>query len=567
MVTRLFGLVGLALLTQPQQQPAVLTIPTALAEIVIVDAYVADTKGRPVTDLRKEDFELFEDEQLVPISAYRPPSKGMEGSPRVADVRPDATSGGDLREPFTLAVYVDRWLLSPTGRKLAVDQAASLAASHIAQGAQAVVIADDGGLRALTPVTRDIEVVRAALLRIQGWATSSPGVSEGRQIQDSMKTRIELADLERTCSDKPPCLCVLPELVNMVRGYASARAADVRGAGDRLSFLVGALGSLAGRKALVYVSDGLEQRPGIHLYDQIGAICPSAMEKDFSTILGAMQELETSQPLRETAARANAARVSLYPIDARGLGGYSAGDFQVADREYVPTPKNDGIRDANLVNPLRLLAEETGGFALIRGLDSTAAMKRFGADEQGHYVLGFIPGEPDGRTHVLRLRLTPKAASRVKAEIKHRRSYRRAVAPDRRGQRALATLVFGLEENALGIDAGASRTGGDGAEIRVALRLSALTPMTENEALVRLVVSFRVSDAPKAVPVVREMDTTFALGPEELAREGGVREIVVNVSIGAAAHDVVIGVEDVASGATSYLRRSLSALAPGAGGS
>jgi hypothetical protein len=215
------------------------------------------------------------------------------------------------------------------------------------------------------------------------------------------------------------------------------------------------------------------------------------------------------------------------------------------------------------VNPLELLAEETGGFAILRGMDPGPAMKRFDADERGRYVLGFTPGEPDGQVHALLVKLTPAAASRVKAEIKHRRSYRRAVLPDRRGQRALAAMLFGLEENNLGIEAEVERTGPATAQVRVVLLLTALTATPEKqEARVKVVVSFRNTGDEKAAPVARERDVTFALGAGEIDREGGLREIIVDIPLGASPYDVVIGVEDLTSGAASYVKRSVSAQEP-----
>lgn len=554
MFSILASLLSLALPAPSQQPAAPLTIPPSVAQMVIVDAYVIDSKGRPVTGLKAEDFELLEDNQRVPIAAFRAPP---EIAPSGADPSANQTETPPQGEKLTVAIYVDRWLLSAPGRKRALDQAAALAASHIARGAQAIVIGDERGLRALTPLTHDAAVVRAELTRLQSWATESPGVAEGRQVLDNIRSRIELAGgLE--CPDLPPCLCVLPELIGMVRTYSGARARDVQGASERLSFLVNALGSLEGRKALIYVSDGLEQRPGIHLYDQLGAICPQALQKEFSTITAAMQEWETSPPLREAAARANAARVSLYPIDARGLTGLSAGDISQADREYVPNPRNDSIRDANLVNPLQLLAEETGGFALLRGLEAPAAMKRFEADERGHYVLGFAPGDPDGRTHAIEVRLTAAVTKAAKAEVRHRRSYRRAVSLDRRGQRALSTMIFGLEEDGLGVEAEAQRMTATTAQVRVVLLLSSLKAAADKEeARVKMVVSFRNAEDEKAAPVVREKDVIFPLGALELEREGGLREMMVEVPIGASAYDFVIGVEDLSSGISSYLKRSV----------
>ena len=559
MVAPVIALLSGAVFLQAQPKTP-LVIPGAVAQVVLVDAHVTDARGRPIADLRISDFELFEDDERVPITSFRPPGSSV-APPITADGAAVMTSEAEPtgREPLTVAIYVDRFQLSPSGRKRALDQASALAAAHIAQGARVIVIGDDPELRALTPLLSDAGAVSAVLGRIQGWVTSSPGVGEGRQTLDSMRLRIEAAS-ERECPGVPPCVCVLPDLIGMGRNYAVARVADAKNAADRLAFLVTALGTLPGRKALIYVSEGLEQRPGIHIYDQIGTFCPEALQKEFGTITAAMQEFETSPALHDAAARANAARVSFYPIDARGLTGLSSADVTEMRREYTPTAKNDSIRDANLANPLQLLAEETGGFALLRGLGSDVAMKRFDADAGGHYVLGFVPGDPDGRTHSLRLRLTAAAQAKHKTDIRHRQSYFRGLSRDRRGQRALATLVFGLEENGLEIEAEVERLDAKTARIRAVLLLSSLTPVPgREEATVKVVLSYRKENDPKSPPVVREKDLTFAMSAAERDREGGLREIIVDVPIDASGYRFVVAVEDMTSSRASYLKRSVGA--------
>ena len=552
------GLLSLALSSTAQQPGTTLTLKPSVAQMVMVDAFVTDSKGRPVTDLRQDDFELREDSRPVVIAAFQAPfahvTEPAAGAPS-APAGTEPSFSRPEREPLTVVIYVDRWLLSPPGRKRALDQAAALAESHIAQGARVVVIADDKGLRPLTPLTNDPATIRVALLRIQGWATESPGASEGRNVLENIQARIEAGKAER-CD----CVCLLPELVSIVRGYATFRMVEVQDAGTRLAFVSSALGTIPGRKALVYVSEGLEQRPGIHLYDQLGTICPEAMRKDASAILAPMQEFETSNLLREATARANASRVTFYPIDSRGLTGFSAADISQSDRRYVPSAKDDMVRDANLVNPYRLLAEETGGFAMIRGLDPKAAMKRFDADERGHYVLGFVPGEPDGKTHSLGLFLNSKTPATRNAEIRHRLSYLRAELPARRGQRALSALLFGLEENALDARVEVERTGAETASVRVSIPLSALRALPDREgkeARAQIVISFRSTATEKSPVTVREKDVTYDLSPEELSRDGGRRDIVVEVPIGEGDYEFAVGVEDIASGAASYLRRPL----------
>ncbi len=544
-------------------QTPTLQIAPAVAEVVVVDAYVTDSKNRPITDLRKEDFELREDSRPVEITAFqgpRPASVGAETSPSTRTAESSLASPTAAPEPFTVAIYVDRGLLSPPGRKRALDQAAALAEGHIARGARVVVIAEDKGLRPLTPLTNDPAIIREALTRIQGWATQSPGEVEGRQVIDNIKARIEMAEQSRECEQPPACVCVLPDLLTMVRGYATFRGVEVRQAADRLSFLVNALRGVAGGKALVYVSEGLEQRPGVQLFDQLTTICPEALHRDASSIFSGMQEIDASSSLAETVARANAARVSFYPIDARGLSSLSGADVEQNDRRYVPSAKTDSVKDANLVNQYRYLAEQTGGFAMIRGLDPGAAMKRFDADVSGHYVLGFVPGDPDGRTHSLYVGLVDRIRSRRNLEVRYRQSYLRAALPARRGQRALSALLFGLEDDALHVRVSVERNGPETARVHVGLPLSALKPIegaSPPEGRVQVVVSFRKSDAQEGDVTVREKTISYALDQVELTRDAGQRDIVIEIPVGPGAYEFAIGVEDLSTGASSYLRRAL----------
>jgi VWFA-related protein len=555
---------SVSLVSAPQEAPAkALVLKASVARLVLVDALVTDSRGRPLTDLRQEDFELREDGRLVDIAAFRSPAApvGTPGTTRSdAKVEPPALE----REPLSVVIYVDRQLLSPPGRRRALDQAAALAESHLAKGARVLVIADDHGLRPLTALTSDLGVIRAALARIQGWSTESAGAAEGARLTENIRARIELGEAE-----KCDCVCLLPELVSMIRGYATFRAVEATDAASRLAFVAGALGGIPGRKALVYVSEGLEQRPGIHLYDQLGTICPEALRKDASAIYAPMQEFETTASLREATARANAARVTLYPLDSRGLTTLSSADVSQGDRRYVASARSDNVREANLENPYRLLADETGGFAILRGLDPVAAMKRFDVDERGHYVIGFTPGDPDGRTHALTVTLNSRTQMKRNAEIRHRRSYLRAELPERRGQRALSVLLFGLEENTLDVSVDVQRMSATLARVRLSISLGALRALPgpgATRANAQLIVSFRRAGSGTSTVQVREKDVTYDLTAEELSRDGGRREVVIDVPVGDGAYDFGIGVEDVASGSASYLRRSMALDSPGNGG-
>ncbi len=559
MASFVVGLAGLAAAGSGQQEPLRLT--PAVAQLVVVDAFVTDNKGRPVSNLVAEDFDLLDDHKNVRIVGFEAPRAGpSEGT---GGTRPASGAGIERRastpDAEVMVLFIDRKLLSPGGRMRAIQQSQALAGEHLKAGGRVVVVAEDGPLRPLTSLTHDLGEVLKALDRIGKLAIQSPGADHERIVLSQFEGIIEMEG----------CMRGLPQLINVVRDYARWRAIEAQEARDRLNGLVDALVGLPGRKALVYVSEGLEQRPGIHLFEQITSICPEVMTREFSQISAAMQEIETSPAFKEAAAHANAARVTFYPLGAGGLMSATAMDLSRGDRRYIPTPKNDFIRDANLVNSYQLLAEETGGFPIVRGLSPAVATKRLQAEAAGHYVLAFTPArDPDGKAHDITVRLKKE---RRGIRIRHRMSYLHAEPAVQRGQRALSALMFGLEENGLRATLNIQRTmptteAGTSVTMKISLPLDSLRfeeTDTGRQARVRVVVALRSTSGDKAhsAAIVREKEFTIALPPG--GATAGLHDVFVDVPIDGTSHDFAVGVEDVASGAATYLRRTLGGEASG----
>ncbi len=550
LVVAIVGFSTLSRASAALQEPLRLT--EAVAQLVVVDVFVTDRKGRPVSNLVASDFEMLDDHRQVRIAAFESPRATPEagaGTREPGGVQAGrATASPDAE---VMVVFIDRKLLGPAGQHRAVDQAEALARDHLKLGGRVVVVAEDGPLRPMTAVTASPDEVQGALDRIKAWATSSPGAAHERVVLELFEGIIETQG----------CTGGLPQLVDVVRDYARWRGIEAQEARDRLNALVDALVGMPGRKAVVYVSEGLEQRPGIHLFDQITSICPEVLQRDFSQVFAAMQEIETSPALKDASARANAARVTFYPLDARGLMSATAMDLSRGIRRYVPSAKNDFIRDANLVNPYQLLAEETGGFPMVRGLSPEAAGKRFAAEAAGHYVLAFAPArDPDGKAHDVTVRFRKER----NLEIRHRRSYLHAEPSVQRGQRALSALFFGLEENSLhatlDVQRGpASSAGETSAVLRIGLPFAALRFQDTDagrQAQVRVVIAHRPLENQAQKPTaVRERE--FTITAPSGAPVGAAHDIVVDVPIDGSSREFAVGIEDMASGAMSYLRRVL----------
>src|SRR5579871_219052 len=171
------------------------------------------------------------------------------------------------------------------------------------------------------------------------------------------------------------------------------------------------------RKALIYVSDGydfapfqdsrlgnmdpnspFQQNTMAQTQNQINA--QNASANGTSSTPGAdpdvMQQQQNEEfadadlarELTDLTRTANRANVTMYTIDPRGLVGM--GDI---DQNVDPQQWNDFVRKSQ--DSLRVIAEETGGVAVVNQNDFTKALKRIDAETSDYYVLGYYSSNPD----------------------------------------------------------------------------------------------------------------------------------------------------------------------------
>jgi VWFA-related protein len=546
-------------LALPRDVPPPTTFPVE-AQIVYVHVAVTDGRGRPVRDLGANDFALYEDGRAVPIVAFRAPV-GASVPLDAAAPTPAATGRAPAEpppEPVTFVVYLDNWNLTPGGRRRVLPGFASFLKEQLARGAaRALVVAAGDEAHVLSPLTADAEQIAAALRS----AEQEP--VHGHLTRSDERNAIEVV---KALMESGPAGCAdLPLLQAPIRKQAQSRSQDLVRTLARLESVAQALGTLPGSKALFYVSDGLEQRPAIDLFNQLGDICPEALHRDFSALFSPMQEYDLSRAFQALAARANASRVTLYPVDASGVQAFSVGDVSQANRSFVPSPKTDMIRAANLKAGQSILADETGGSAVFVATDPQAALAQIADQVRGEYALGFAPGHaPEGQIHSLRVELRKKGR-----RVRYTPSYFHGERAEPGASRTLAALLVGLEDDTLGADVsvdpspasdrGAKSTRTVNVRIGVPLvRLSTVEEADRRHGRLRVVIAiWRAGALAKERPLeVRENLIDVPLPPAASANgsDPGRREFVVEVALGADHGEIGVGVHDVFSRLATYRR-------------
>ena len=195
---------------------------------------------------------------------------------------------------------------------------------------------------------------------------------------------------------------------------AAERGYQARNTLDSLKAFADVMSGVRGRrKAMLYFSEGID-------YD----INDPFANRDASTIIDST---------RDAIAAATRANVSIYGIDVRGLG---AGLDDNIDIQSFPDDPTLGLNSSALQNEVRLgqdslrvLADETGGFAHVNTNDIAGTFRRVVDESSSYYVLGYYPANDkrDGRFRKIEVRV----ANRPGLTVTARRGY---VAPRGRVQ-------------------------------------------------------------------------------------------------------------------------------------
>ena len=117
--------------------------------------------------------------------------------------------------------------------------------------------------------------------------------------------------------------------------------------------------------------------------------------------------------LSELTREANRANTTIYTIDPRGLVGMPDLDEKVEMMDfqnYVTTSQNS----------LRVLSEQTGGFATVNQNDFMKALKRIDAETSDYYVVGYYSSNPDPTQ---RKRKVEVKVNRPSLELRYRTEY------------------------------------------------------------------------------------------------------------------------------------------------
>jgi VWFA-related protein len=350
-------------------------------DYVEVDVVASDRQGNLIRDLKKEDFQVLEDGKPQAITTFSLVDIPIERYDRplfaTAPIEPDVKSN---ERPFDGRVYV--MVIDDLHTRFGRSQRVKIAARQFIErrlGANDLmaIVHTAGSTDANQEFTTNKRLLLAAVDKTQGRRLDS---ATANKTAEFYRTR-DLRQAGDPLNDPDD----------------AERAFNARNTLDTLKNVAEWFSSVRGRrKSILLVSEGID-------YDIHDAIPGSG-----SNHLGASMVLDATRDVIAAATRSN---VSIYGIDPRGLT--DLGDESIEIQAF-PDDTTLGVGPGSLRNELqlsqdslRVLSDETGGFAIVNRNDVAGGFERIVADNSSYYVLAYYPPDPrPGRNHRIQVRVT-----------------------------------------------------------------------------------------------------------------------------------------------------------------
>lgn len=520
------------------QEPAQEETFSEVIEVSVVnlDVFVTDKKGKPLEGLRQEDFEILEDGKPVEITNFY--AEGRTAAAQAAGA-PAAAPERSEEQKLNLVIFVDDVNTQPRNRGRILDRIDEFLDQALTPGDRVMLVRYNLGLDVRRMWTTDIAQVKADVEVLQGLS------SDQRKWADSWEQAID---------DLIEALYVGgwgPAAENRLQAWAEQERDVVQGALNGLGAVIGWIAGVPGRKAILYVSDGLPIIPGDELMSWAADRSNSMRGTGRISALSS-QRNDMSQRFREVTAHASRNRVGIYPIEAWGA---RAGRGRQISSVII----------SNRQNGLRFLAEDTGGRVMLNTGDPLDGLRLMEEDLSAFYSLGYRPQRAgDEREHKIEVRVKAKGAT-----VRHRQWYRDKSVAESVAERTAAVMRFGPEDNPLSAtlefgEPKAKEDGGVLVPVRVRVPISKLY-LTPKEGVrsgsLRL---FVVAGGEAGETPVRETRVVTVTIPEAEAAAGTAREYVhdVGITLKPGSYAVGVGVRDEAVSVTSYLRGEIAITPP-----
>jgi VWFA-related protein len=393
---------------------------------VFVDAVVVDRKNRLITDLKPQDFEIYEDGILQEITSYRvvrrtpgAPAQNQTTRPEpAANALPaadDARSTTAREMPPNLTILLlDYSTTQFEHQKLVQEASIKYLEQRLQPNDLMAVFVLGGGLRLVTDFTNSKTKLIAALKTkdLTGSALAYDRASLNANIEAGQSPLMQFQESSIGATPSgPTATAQAAELARQLSSLGTAIIAQHVGSLD-IALRTGldrrqSRGVLSAIRAIAMGVKGIEGRKTLILFSEGFVVGPSVEEE-----------------LHSVAGLANRSQLAIYCVESQGLQTRELrGDLVPRDEltnalsnpadNKIPKGGETGFDRARQAggdlpeSALRYVANATGGFLIRNTNDLSIGLERVDEEMRSYYLLSYRPKDErlDGRFRQIRVSL------------------------------------------------------------------------------------------------------------------------------------------------------------------
>ena len=401
--------------------------------VIDVDVVVTDAKGNPLTDLTREQFELYEDGKRVDVAYFSRIVGGrIADLPAAAPAAPDAIAqpappAAAPKTPLTWVVYIDQTNFPPQRRNQAMRQLQLFLQNAIAGGDRGVIALNDGrSFRVRQGLTDDPKLLMEQLAKMEKERMAvSPTLNRQNQIRNEIR-RVESGD--------PQFAFLAQSIANDIAALIDEEALRTKNAIRAMGALLDTLVRLEGRVALVYVGAGFNPLPAIDLTN----VWRSRFSAEAGSSFGPRPEEQRDSIQREITRlyeNFSAQRVTVYTIHG---GEQSGGPTSVEDAGQLEThlASSTDVGALTEAGLAREMAQRTGGLFFKVNQQLATQLDTVRRDLSNYYSLGYRPTGRQGQQRNVKVKVTVPGA-----RVRHRLNVRERTQNERAAGAVVAAMV------------------------------------------------------------------------------------------------------------------------------
>jgi VWFA-related protein len=439
-------------LTGPQQEkdePPGSIIHEVEVRITKVDVIVTDKAGNRITGLKPENFKLYEDGIIQPVTNFYE-VQGMEVY--VSSTEKESEKPSIPQEPLPAAVpavknkiviYFDNWHLHPMNRNWSIKKITSFIEKNFPPGTnnEGMVVSLDQKLEIIQKFTSNPQLLTLAVKEVK----KRSGQTLLRR-RSKEQLRKELTNIVTNTSqfDRYALMDSYDRALGYARNFVEAEQSDLIFSLKSLNAVISNLAGIEGKKVLIYVSDGLPINPGDEAFTFLDQAFPRENARNEA------MNYDATRIFKELTAKCNANEISLYPINAQGL-----------ESVLLSADKQDGwgvhARGAGMMrvgsryqnDALAMMAKDTGGVAILNTNDIETGLDKIKNDLMFYYTLGYKSlYQDDNKFHSIRVKLV---GVKKNYDVRVRQGFKQISEEEKIKESVMSGLFLRRQNNALGL--------------------------------------------------------------------------------------------------------------------